>query len=457
MVTGKEILLAALRGEKTERSPWLPFVGAHGGALIDCDAETYLKSADQITKALCEAHTRYQADGLPIIFDLQMEAEILGCDLQWAKDGPPSVASHPVEDLEDDYKADLPAFSLEKGRFPMAFDALKQVKEKIGEEVALYGLLTGPFTLGLHLYGNDIFLDMYDDEEAVQELISYCADIAVEVAEGYLDNGADVIAIVDPMTSQISPEHFDMFVAPYVNRVFDAIHAKKGLGSIFVCGDATRVLDNMFATNCDNVSVDENISLEALRDCALKHNKSFGGNMKLTTVLLLGDENAAQKEGIACMDVAGDTGFVLAPGCDIPFDVPPANLAAVGKIVHDEYAREVARTTASTASSDSFDDIEIPNYAAEKEVILDLVTLDSKSCAPCQYILIAAEKAAEAAGIPVSVREHKIKDRDGLGYLTKLGVSQVPTICIDGVVAFSSIIPDQNTLVECIQKAGQKK
>jgi hypothetical protein len=37
-------------------------------------------------------------------------------------------------------------------------------------------------------------------------------------------------------------------------------------------------------------------------------------------------------------------------------------------------------------------------------------------------------------------------------------VKNIPTICLDGTVAFSSIIPDQNTLVATIEaKIAEKK
>ena len=39
----KELLLKALVGEATERTPWVPFVGVHGGALVGVDATEYLK------------------------------------------------------------------------------------------------------------------------------------------------------------------------------------------------------------------------------------------------------------------------------------------------------------------------------------------------------------------------------------------------------------------------------
>jgi hypothetical protein len=41
--------------------------------------------------------------------------------------------------------------------------------------------------------------------------------------------------------------------------------------------------------------------------------------------------------------------------------------------------------------------------------------------------------------------------------MAKLGVGQIPTICIDGRVMFPSIIPDIKTLTEAIIERVQEK
>jgi uroporphyrinogen decarboxylase len=74
-MTGKELLLAAMRNEETPRPAWLPFVGVHGGKLIGKTATDYLQSPDAIVEGLTKARELYRPDGLPILFDLQMEAE----------------------------------------------------------------------------------------------------------------------------------------------------------------------------------------------------------------------------------------------------------------------------------------------------------------------------------------------------------------------------------------------
>ncbi len=452
-MNGKELLLSALKGNETSRPAWLPFVGCHGGFLIGKTATEYLQSADLLIEGLKKAKELYRPDGLPVMFDLQIEAEILGCRLHWADEVPPAVVSHPL--AEGKQIVDLPTLDETKGRFPIVVQALETLKKEIGSDTALYGLICGPFTLALHLLGNDIFLDMYDEEEEVLRVIEACADICIQSADIYLKHGADVIAVVDPMTSQISPDHFEQFVTPAMNRVYDYIRAKGGLSSIFVCGDVTRNLEVMVKTNADCISVDEQIDMAKLRELCAAENKSFGGNIKLTAVLLLGDENDAKMEVLSILEQSGNKGFILAPGCDLPYAVPAKNIQAVAEMVHDEYVREAAKTlTAKTA--DAFDDIHLPNYEAANTVLIDVITLDSTSCAPCQYMMEAVQKAAEVAKPICYINEHKIKVRQGIGMMVKLGVKNLPTICINGEVKFASIIPDQKTLVAAIEAAAGK-
>ena len=77
----KQILFDALQGKKTIRTPWVPFVGCHGGALIGEDAETYLKSGDLMAQGVIKAIEHYKPDGIPVTFDLQIGC--LGYARQW--------------------------------------------------------------------------------------------------------------------------------------------------------------------------------------------------------------------------------------------------------------------------------------------------------------------------------------------------------------------------------------
>ena len=52
----------------------------------------------------------------------------------------------------------------------------------------------------------------------------------------YIEAGCDVVAMVDPMTSQIGPDQFTEFVTPYATEIFESIRGQDALSSFFVCG-----------------------------------------------------------------------------------------------------------------------------------------------------------------------------------------------------------------------------
>jgi uroporphyrinogen decarboxylase len=456
-MTGKELLFRALRNESTPRPAWLPFVGVHGGHLIGQSAEAYLQSADFIEAGLLEAKRLYRPDGLPVVFDLQMEAEVLGCDLRWAEDLPPSVATHPLANGSLD---ELPVFSTDKGRYPLVAEAMARICPQLASDTAIYGLITGPFTLCTHLRGSDLFLDMLMDPEQVREWMSFCGEIAQATARFYLQHGADVIAVVDPMISQISTEHYEVLVLPAHNAIFDLVRAEACFSSLFVCGNATRLLAAMGRSRCDSMQVDENVDLAELRQSAQEHGKSFGGNLQLVSALLKGSARDVEADVRRCMEAGRTQGFVLAPGCDLPYDTPPANIQIAAALVHDDYAPAI--TCCCTQEGEPPREGEHPrephpNYAQEPEVILDVITLDSGACAPCQYMVAAARAAAAGSPVPVRVIEHKLKEPGTPDLMQMLGVKHVPSLCIDGELAYSSLAPDIEGLRTAIEAAWHRK
>lgn len=60
------------------------------------------------------------------------------------------------------------------------------------------------------------------------------------MAEYYVDAGIDVIAVVDPLISQISTSAFETFMADPFSRLFARIRELGVYSPFFVCGDATQ-------------------------------------------------------------------------------------------------------------------------------------------------------------------------------------------------------------------------
>lgn len=449
---GLSLIQQAFRLQPVERVPWVPFVGVHGGSLIGVDADEYLKSAKHMVAGLNKAIELYKPDGIPVSFDLQLEAEILGCKLNWAKENPPAVVSHPLLDGVSLQSLKIP--SATDGRIPIVLETTRKLRAQ-NPEIALYGLITGPFTLALHLLGTEIFMKLFEDPEYVMEVMDFCTKVAVRYSEMLIDAGCDVIAVVDPMTSQIDPVSFETYVTPFVSQIFDFVRKKEKLSSFFVCGHAQQNIEAMCNCRPDNISIDENIPLEYVKEIALSKGISFGGNLKLTVVLLMGDTDDCKHDALTCLDLGGNAGFILAPGCDLPMKTPVENIQAVSELVFSQYLQDVARNLDKKETK--LDILNMKDYGQSDKVIVDIITLDSESCAPCQYMVEAVKRVAPHFEGVVEWREHPIKKMEAVSFMSSLMVKNIPTICIDGKIVFVSQIPPQNQLIEAIQKRINEK
>lgn len=454
MKTGKELVNAALRYEEVERIPWVPFTGVHVAKLLGMDAESFLKDPDAIVKGVVTAAKRYKADGVCAIFDLQVEPEVLGCRLKWAKNNPPAVVGHVLE--EGKTLADLPEFTKDKGRIPICLEATKKIIDEIGEDTAVFALICGPFTLALHLAGQSFLTGMIENPKMAKELLDYCAQIAIKMSEWYLELGVDAIAVVDPMTSQISPRHFKRFVSPCMEPVVKAVHDMNGIITLFCCGNATKNIELMMQCKPDGIAFDEQVDLGMVHDLAENYHVACEGNMALTTTLLFGSPMECVNEAKERMATGGMRGYILSPGCDLPFDTPFYNLEAVGNYVRDNILPEASagflsledalKQCDSEGEEDSIVEIE------KGKVFIEIVTLDSEGCAPCQYMVESVKSVADKYGDKLIWKESLIKSLAGIRRTQKLGVNTLPTMLINNEVVFDNITPTSDQLCKEIDK-----
>ncbi len=449
-MTPKELLFAALRHEKTPRAPWVPFAGVHAGLLIGADATQVLTDEDMLVKSLLEVNRLYRPDGQPVMFDLQLEAEILGCELTWKEGTLPSVSSHPLADtMTVPCRCKLPR--PDQGRLPIVLNAMRRMKREVGDTTALYGLICGPFTLAFHLRGNNLLMDMYDDEDYVAELLGYCMECGKRMIDYYVDAGMDVIAVVDPLVSQISSDHFTQFLSTPFTALFDYIRYRGAFSSFFVCGNATPNIEVMCQTNPDSIFVDENVDIIAAKATTDKYNVAIGGNIPLTTVMLHGTQQDNMKYVVDLLAKLPEyRNFIVAPGCDMPYGVPVENAIGVAQAVLET---ESVHKMVEDYMSGTFDtDVELPDYEHLTRPLVEVFTLDSATCAACTYMMGAAVEAKEQFGDAIDMVEYKFTEKENIARCIKMEVKNLPSIYINGKLKFSSLIPSREELEQAIRE-----
>jgi uroporphyrinogen decarboxylase len=452
-MNGKELIFKVFESGRGDRLPWVPFAGIHAGKLKNYTAREVLEDEDKLFESLLEVNKIYQPDGQPVVFDLQLEAEVLGCELMWEENSPPTVKTHPLSSREE-IPNKIP--QKDEGRIGKALSVTRRLKEEIGDSTALYGLICGPFTLASHLRGTDLFMDLITNKGFVEELLEYTTKIAKKMAEYYIESGADIIAAVDPMVSQISPDHFNEYLKEVYLELFSHIKNNGAYSSFFVCGDASANIEAMCKTRPDNISIDENISLQEAKNITDKYDIVLGGNIPLTTVMLLGSQQDNMKWVIDTLDKVSKNNLIISPGCDMPYDVPVENAVAVEQAVHQPaQVRDMVNNYQTQAVNTEA--VELPNYSSLDKVLVEVFTLDSATCAACTYMKAAALKAEEYFGDEVEVKEYKYNNKENIARITKMGVEKLPSIYVNGKLKFSSIVPNKEELMEVIKECQQKK
>ena len=198
--------------------------------------------------------------------------------------------------------------------------------------------------------------------------------------------------------------------------------------------------------------MDENVNLPAAKQITDRYNIAIGGNIPLTSIMLHGTQQDNMKYVVDLLDQLGDTqNLIVAPGCDMPYDVPVENAIGVAQAaLHPQECREML---ANYVAADDSIEVELPDYAALERPLVEVFTLDSATCAACQYMMGAANEAKVRFGDRIDLVEYKFTEKENIARCKKVGVQHLPSIYINGALKFSSIIPRAEELDAAITEA----
>lgn len=102
----------------------------------------------------------------------------------------------------------------------------------------------------------------------------------------------------------------------------------------------------------------------------------------LTTVMPHGSQQDNMKLVVDLLDKLEDKkNFILAPGCDMPYDVPVENTIGIVQAIREtESVREMLK---NYVAQDDDIEIELPDYAHLEKSLVEVFTLDSATCLLC--------------------------------------------------------------------------
>jgi uroporphyrinogen decarboxylase len=325
---GKQRVSAAFKKTFSDADPELDrvpayiFTGACNAKLIDVTVADYLQDGKLFAKGQIEAYKRYKPDIMIMMWDLSMDLEAMGNELRYPEDSMSVTTSEFLADKGNLSKLEVPD-PHKDGRLPAYLEACVETKEVV-KEAPVSGVIAGPWTIAMGLRGaTNLIVDTKKDPDFVHELMKICTEATRAFTTAISEIGVGVGYSEAPASCNlISPALYRDFVFPYHKDLVTYFNEKKVGVGLHVCGNATPILEDLVNTGASNLSVDSGTDLAKAAEVT-RGKAVLIGNVPTET--FLADNKDVMKQAVEdCLSkIAPDSGYLLAPGCEVPTIAPP--------------------------------------------------------------------------------------------------------------------------------------
>jgi len=330
-MNSRERVLKALALQKSDRVPVVPFIITFAAKYAGFKFIDYARDPSILAKCQMEMARRFKIDAVYVDSDPIIEIEAMGAEIKYPEDESP-MASKPAVRTSHDIRSLKVPDPEKDGRLPVWLNAIKILKEEVGDEFAVFGSLNAPFQAAAQLLGiTETCMHLYRNPGLVRELLDLTTEVVVGFMRAEIRAGADAIVLGDAISSPtvISPKHFEQFSFPHIREVIRQAGGQVPF-ILHICGDATRIIDKMVETGTRYLEVDSYVDLAQVRQ---RHGNSVGiiGNVS-PTLLLTGTPEAVEESCRKAIEAAGLTGaYILGSGCELPKNTPHMNLDTMVK------------------------------------------------------------------------------------------------------------------------------
>jgi uroporphyrinogen decarboxylase len=328
MMTAKQLIVQTIRGEPAERVPLVPYISQFAAVDLGVDYSRCCREAALLAGMLARCRERYGYDAFYVSTDSCMEAETMGCNVQWFENDAPTIASHPWQD-RDLVECRVPCPDPTRdGRMPMYQEVIGRLRNQTDDQFAIFAGSDGPLTILSHLRGLDeLMVDLIEEPEICLRLLQEAAQVTIAFNLANLRAGATVLHVGDPAAALIGPKLFRELLQPALRRIVSELRAQGGIVLGHFCGNTAAILDDLVGIGFNVLNIDSQLGLESARQHASR--VCLMGDLNPVNVLMKGTPALIEQTIISRLALLKDTHrFILGSGCHFPADSPAANVRA---------------------------------------------------------------------------------------------------------------------------------
>jgi MtaA/CmuA family methyltransferase len=328
-VTGKQRILAKLRGEPTDSLPLMPITMMFAADLAGARYLDYARDHRVLADAQAAVADRFGFDYVSAISDPAREASDLGATVEWFDNQPPAIVESRA--LLDE-KSKLSNLRLPDpaapGRMRDRVAAVRLLAERSGETRIVEGWVEGPCAMSADLRGlNTLMLDFFDDAPFVEALFEFTVRLEIAFARAQVEAGATLIGVGDAAASLVGPGLYTQYVLPREQSLIAAIHALGVPVRLHICGNTKRIVEGMGQAGADIIDLDFPTPLAHARR-AMCETQVLLGNIDPVRGLRDGTPESVEAALGECYRQAG-AAYICGAGCEIPRGTPHANVDAM--------------------------------------------------------------------------------------------------------------------------------
>jgi uroporphyrinogen decarboxylase len=337
-ITGRERIIASMKRSYADRIPIGLILGAFRATILGCPLKEYWTDEKRLVEGTLSAYERFGHDAVEVSWDIMMEAEAAGAELEFRDDSVPQIKRYVLAEKKSLGKMAVP--DPEKaGRYPLYLEACRSAARALkGPNLA--GTVTGPWTTATGLRGTqELIFDTVDDPGFVDELMAFTTNVTKSLGAKLLETGISLtMGEAACSCSLISPTLYRRFIKPHHQELIRFFTEKKRGLSMHVCGYIDPIMEDLVNLGISALSLDSPSSLEKMISISRKK-IALVGNVA-TSLFVNGTKEEMETAVRNCIRTAAPGGaYILSSGCELPPNATPDRVSFFIKT-----AREFGRT-----------------------------------------------------------------------------------------------------------------
>jgi uroporphyrinogen decarboxylase len=333
-MTSLERCMTVLKGGIPDRVPVCLENFQHAAALAGYTMRGYCLDGEKMAAAHIAAWEKFGHDMIDLENGVAALAQAAGCEVRFTDDAPPWITGHALESIEQVDRL-KPIDPYQDGTLPEMIKATRLIADELGGRVCLLAEADqGPFSLASEILDpQELLVTLLDPskEAMVHRLLEYTYEQVLRYARALIDAGAHLTMVGESISGPdvCSPDIYRRFAFPYQKRLVETLRAEGKEVGMHICGNVTPIIEPVVDTGALFLQVDYKIDHEVCKRVA-RGKTTLVGTVDPSGVMARGTpEDVVRAARHDIQYLAEDGGFILGPGCTLPYTTPDENVAAL--------------------------------------------------------------------------------------------------------------------------------